>query len=184
MSIASLSSASLLDSSLAAGLVTSTNQPSSSNATIVSTASTFHSSTSGNSPDLLTQDMINLLRALAYGDVSGAKTELAKFKADLKAQTATLTLNNLAKDVTSLFKDLASGNSSAAKSDVTKVKADLQTQDASSASSTQTASPLESLIARISDSLSSGAVPSALQDLASYLVQIGQGTGSLINTSV
>jgi len=93
-------------------------------------------------------------------------------------------LNNLAKDVTSLFRDLASGSSTAAKTDITKVKADLQTQDASAASSTQTLGPLETLVAKISDSLSSGAVPSALQDLASYLVQIGQGTGSLINTSV
>jgi hypothetical protein len=168
-------------------LITSTNQTSSSGASIVGTASTPNSSTSGNSPDLLTQDMINLLKALAYGDVSGAKTELAKFKADLKAQTATLTLNNLAKDVTSLFKDLASGNSSAAKTDATRVKTDLQTQDASTAStstsSTQTVSPLDSLIAKISDSLNAGAVPSALQDLAGYLVQIGLGTGSLINTS-
>jgi hypothetical protein len=127
--------------------------------------------------------MINLLKALAYGDVTGAKTELAKFKADLKAQTASLSLNNLAKDVTSLFKDLAAGSSSAAKTDIARVKVDLQTQDSAAAPPTHAVNPLENLVAKISDSLSAGAIPSALQDLAGYLVQIGQATGSLINTS-
>jgi hypothetical protein len=183
VSIHALTSASVLDSSLATGLITSTNQAKSSSPALVNTTSTTISGTSSNSPDVLTQDMINLLRALAYGDVSGAKTELAKFKADLKAQSASLTLNNLAKDVTSLFKDLAAGSRSAAKTDVARVKEDLQTQDFSTAAPTHAVSPLENLVAKISDSLSAGAVPSALKDLAGYLVQIGQATGSLINTS-
>ena len=118
MSIHALSSASVLDSSLATGLITSTNQATSSSPAVVNTTSTPTSNTSSNTPDLLTQDMINLLKALAYGDVTGAKTELAKFKADLKAQTASPSLNNLAKDVTSLFKDLAAGSGSAAKTDL------------------------------------------------------------------
>jgi hypothetical protein len=183
VSIHALSSASVLDSSLATGLITSTNQAKSSSPSVVSTASVPISITSSNTPDLLTQDMINLLRALAYGDVTGAKTELAKFKADLKAQTASLSLNNLAKDVTSLFKDLAAGSSSAAKTDLARVKVDLQTEDSSAAVPAHAISPLENLVAKISDSLSAGSVPSALQDLAGYLVQIGQATGSLINTS-
>jgi hypothetical protein len=153
----------------------------------VSALSKHNSSTPGNSPDTITQDMINLLKALAYGDVSAARTDLVKFKADLKAQSAASASNNLAKDVTTLFKDLAAGNSSAAKADVTGVKADLQAQGtatiSASAPSTQTVSPLDSLAAKLSDSLSSGAVQSALHDLAGYLVQNGQATGGLINTT-
>jgi hypothetical protein len=185
VSIHALSSASVLDTPLATGLITSTNQATSSSPALVNTTSTPTptSNTSSNTPDLLTQDMINLLKALAYGDVTGAKTELAKFKADLKAQTASPSLNNLAKDVTSLFKDLAAGSSSAAKTDIGRVQVDLQTQDAAAAALTHAISPLENLVAKISDSLNAGAVPSALQDLAGYLVQIGQATGSLINTS-
>jgi hypothetical protein len=183
VSIHALSSASVLDTPLATGLITSTNQATSSSPAVVNTTSTPTSNTSSNTPDLLTQDMINLLKALAYGDVTGAKTELAKFKADLKAQTASPSLNNLAKDVTSLFKDLAAGSSSAAKTDIGRVQVDLQTQDAAAAAPTHAISPLENLVAKISDSLNAGAVPSALQDLAGYLVQNGQATGSLINTS-
>jgi hypothetical protein len=63
------------------------------------------------------------------------------------------------------------------------VQVDLQTQDAAAAAPTHAISPLENLVAKISDSLNAGAVPSALQDLAGYLVQNGQATGSLINTS-
>jgi hypothetical protein len=183
VSIHALSSASVLDSSLATGLITSTNQATSSSPAVVNTTSTPTSNTSSNTPDLLTQDMINLLKALTYGDVTGAKTELAKFKADLKAQTASPSLNNLAKDVTSLFKDLAAGSGSAAKTDLARVTVDLQTQDSAAAAPTHAISPLENLVVKISDALNAGAVPSALQDLAGYLVQNAQATGSLINTS-
>ena len=90
----------------------------------------------------------------------------------------------MAKDVTSLFKDLTSGNSTAAKADANKIKADLQTQEASTATGNQAVSSLESLVVKISDALSAGAVQSAVQDVAGYLVQHGQASGSLINLSV
>jgi hypothetical protein len=153
--------------------------------TAAGTGSSANSSTNGNSPDLLTQDIINLLKALAYGDVSGAKTDLAKFKTDLKAEGgSTNSLNNVAKDVTSLFKDLTSGNSTAAKTDANKITADLQAQEASNPTANLAFSSLENLVVKISDALSAGAVQSAVQDVAGYLVQHGQATGSLINLSV
>ena len=187
MSISTLTSASLLDDSLTTALTKSANQTSAKTASTFSAATTRKSSTSGSSsgssPDLLTQDIINLLKDLAFGDVSGAKNDLVKFKTDLKAQSASVTSNSLAKDATALIKDLASGNSSAAKTDVSKLQADLQAQDTSTTSTTPTVSPLESLVAKISDALSSGAVQGAVQDLAGYLVQNGQATGSLINTT-
>ncbi len=127
--------------------------------------------------------MVTLLKALASGDVSGAKTDLAKLKTDLAAQESSDTSNNLAKDMTALLKDLTSGNSTAAKTDLASVQKDLEAEEASSSSSTQTASPLDTLISKMSASLNSGSVQDALQDLASYLVQNGQGTGSLVNTS-
>jgi hypothetical protein len=109
----------------------------------------------------------------------------AKFKTDLKAEAGnTISLNSVAKDVTSLFKDLTSGNSTAAKADANKTSADLQTQQASTATGNQAFSSLESLVIKISDALSAGAIQSAVQYVAGYLVQHGQATGSLINLSV
>jgi DNA polymerase III delta subunit len=133
--------------------------------------------------------MVTLLKALASGDLSGAKTDLAKLKTDLTAQQASTSNSSstLTQDVTSFLKDLTSGNTTDAKSDLAKIKTDLQDQDAADltggSSSTQNSNPLDTLISKLSDSLSSGSVQGALQDLASYLVQIGQGTGSLVNTT-
>jgi hypothetical protein len=83
---------------------------------------------------------------------------------------------------------MTSGNTSAAKADVSKVQAGLHAQDAPSDASGQTGSPLDTLIGKISDSLNSDSVhdepqDKAKHDLANFLVENGQGTGSLINTS-
>jgi cytochrome c5 len=96
--------------------------------------------------------------------------------------------NDLGNDLASLLKDLTSGNTSAAKADVSKVQANLQTQDTSSVAAAQSGSTLDALIGKISDSLNAGSVQGAPQegpqhDLANFLVENGQGTGSLINTS-
>jgi len=174
-------SASLLDSSVTSGLTAGQASPPKS--TNVNNGATANGSAYGNSPDILTQDIINLLKALAYGDVSGAKTDLAKFKTDLKAEGgSTASQNNLAKDVTALYKDLTSGNSGATKTDVNKINTDLQAQEASTGN--LAFSSLENLVVKISDALSAGAVQSAVQDVAGYLVQHGQASGSLINLSV
>jgi hypothetical protein len=172
LSIADISSPSLFDSSLATELTSVTP--------ITAITSSLDSNTSGNSRDTPTQ------KALPPEDVSGAKTDLDRFKADLKAQAAPTLSSDLGNDLTSLLKDLTSGNTSAAKADVSKVQADLQTQDASS--DTQTGSPLDTLIGKISDSLNSSSVQGAPQDgaqhdLVNFLVENGQGTGSLINAS-
>jgi hypothetical protein len=188
VSISNLTSASLLDDSLSTGLTTGTKQTAAKNAGTLSGASTAKSAasadTSISSPDVLTQDVINLLKALAFGDLSGAKNDLAKFKTDLKSQTAPATPDNLVGDVTSLLKDLATGNSSAVRTDVTKLTADSQAQDTATTAGTRTLSPLESLVAKISDALSSGVVQGTVQELAGYLVQHGQAKGSLLNTSI
>ena len=185
MSISNLTSASLLDDSLSTGLTTGTRQTAAKNGSTLSTTSTAKSGaassgTSTGSPDVLTQDVINLLKALAYGDLSGARSDLAKFKTDLKSQTPASTQDNLAGDVTLLLKDLATGNNSAAKTDATNLKVDVQAQDTTG---TRTTSPLENLVAKISDALSSGVVQVTVQELAGYLVQHGQAKGSLLNTS-
>jgi hypothetical protein len=121
-------------------------------------------------------------------DDSGADSGLGGSNADLKAQADPALVNGLGTDLASLLKDLASGNTSAAKADVSKVQADLQTQDTSSVPDAQTGSALDSLIGKISDSLNAGGVQGAPQDsakhdLANFLVENGQGTGSLIDTS-
>jgi hypothetical protein len=176
LSVPAISSASLLDSSLASTLTAAATQ------TTTTHTSSASSSDGSNSLDALTQDIVKLLKDLAAGDVPGAKTDLAKFKADLKAQDASTASSNLGKDLTSLLKDLASGNTSGAKTDVSRVQVDLQAQGASGSNGAQTVSPLNSLVAKISDALSSGSVQGAIKDLSSYLVQQGAGTGGLINT--
>jgi predicted HNH restriction endonuclease len=134
--------------------------------------------------------MVALLKALAAGDVTSAKTDLTTLKKDLATEESALSVDvskasstNLTKDVTSLLKDLKSGDSVSAKSDLAQVKADLQAASTTDTSSSDTNNALSALIDKMSKSLSSGSVQGALQDLASYLVQNGQGTGSLVNTT-
>jgi hypothetical protein len=121
-------------------------------------------------------------------DDSGSNTDFDELKADLQAQTAPNLSSDLSNDLTSLLKDLTSGNTSAAKADVSKVQVDLQTLDASPVAAALTGKPLDTVISKISDSLNSGGVEGAPQDdaqhdLADFLVENGQGTGSLIDTS-
>lgn len=159
MSLSSISAGSLLDSPLASTLTPNTNHA-------VSTGIGFDSSSalSGNTSyaplDPLTQDLITLLKALAYGDIAGAKTGLAKYKADLKAQTAAAGANDRAEDLASLHEGLTSG----------------------STASTRAVNQSDTLVANISSSLNSGSVQAALQDLTGYLVHNGQVSGGLINT--
>jgi hypothetical protein len=174
LSIADISSRSLFDSSLATELTSVTP--------ITAITSSLDSNTSGNSRDTSGQ------KALPPEDVSGAQTDLDRFNAGLKVPAAPTSSSDMGNDLTHLLKDLTSGNTSEAKADINKVQADLQTQDASSVASAQTGSPLDALIGKISDSLNSGSVQGALQDgaqhdLANFLVENGQGTGNLINTS-
>jgi hypothetical protein len=174
LSIADISFPSPFDSSLATELPDVTP--------INAITSSLDSNTSGNSRDTPTQ------KSHTPEDDSGAKSDLGGSNPNLKAQTDPILSNDLGNDLASLLKDLTSGNTSAAKADVGKVQADLQTQDAPSVASEQTGSPLDALIGKISDSLNSGGVDGAPQDgpqhdLASFLVEKGQGTGSLVNTS-
>jgi hypothetical protein len=161
VSLSSISAGSLLDSPLASTLTASTNQAVSTGTRSV-TASVLNGSTSYASPDPLTQDLISLLKALAYGDIAGAKTDLAKYKADLKAQTTAPGAGNGADDVASIYEGLTSA----------------------SIAGTRTVNQSDSLVASISASLKSGSVQGALQDLTGYLVQNGQVSGGLINTLV
>jgi hypothetical protein len=129
--------------------------------------------------------MVTLLKALASGDTDGAKTDLAQLKKDLSAEessTSSSTTSSLTKDVVSLLKDLTSGNTSAAKTDLTNLQKDMNADGSSSSSTTQT-SPLDTLIANLETALNSGSTQDALQSLASYLVQSGQGTGGLVDTT-
>jgi hypothetical protein len=158
VSLSAITPGSLLDSPLASTLTASTNQAVATG-TRLDTASALNGSTSYVSIDPITQDLITLLKSLAYGDIAGAKTDLAKYKADLKAQN-TATSNNVAKDLASLYKGLTSGGTAG----------------------TQAVNQSDSLVASISASLNSGSVRGALQDLTGYLVQNGQVSGGLINT--
>jgi hypothetical protein len=174
MFVPDISSPSLFDSSLATELTSVTP--------ITAIPSSLESKTADNSRNTPTR------KAPPPENVSGAETDLDRFNADPKAQAAPTLSSDLGNDLTSLLKDLTSGATSAAKAVVTKVQADLQTQDASSVAGAQAGSRLDSLIGEISDSLNSGSAhgaprDGAQRDLASFLVDNGKGTGSLINTS-
>ena len=99
--------------------------------------------------------------------------------------TATATLT---KDLAALLKDLASGNVADSKTAIAKVQQDLKAQTTSdpnsSSTSTSSTSPLDTLFNQISASLNSTSSTSgSLQDLATYLIQNGQGTGNVVNTT-
>ncbi len=112
-------------------------------------------------------------------DDSRAKAALADSGVDANAQAGPTSSGDLDGDLSSLLRDLTSGDTSAAKADVSKLQANLDTQ---------TESPLDTLIGRISDSLNSGttaeATPNGAQhDLVDFLMQNGHSTGNLLNTS-
>ena len=126
-----------------------------------------------------------MLQDLASGDTSGAKTDLAKLQKDLTAEEASIAssaASTTTKDLVSLLKDLASNNTSGAKTDLTNLQNDLKASDSSSTSTSQS-NPLDTLLSNLETSLNSGSTQSALQVLASFLVQSGQGTGTLVNTT-
>ena len=173
MSIADISSPSTFDSSLARELTGVTR--------ITAITSDSDSNTSGNSRDTPKEPR-------TPEDDPAVKSDLDGSNADLEAQADPALSSNLDNDLASLLKDLTSGNTSAAKADVSKVQADLQTRDTSSVAGPQTGSTLDALIDKISDSLNAGGVQGAPQDgaqhdLANFLVENGQGKGSLVNTS-
>jgi hypothetical protein len=177
ISSVSSSSSSIIENALEAALATGTRPPTATDITTVTAASNTAGSSSSSTTDTLTQDLVKLLKALAKGDTPEAKTDLAQLKRDLNAEQAKDTGGaSLGKDVTSLLKDLTSGNSSAAKRDVTRLQADLKAEDT-------TAGGLNTLVGKISDSLSSGSIQAALHDLAGYLVQTGHSAGVLLNTT-
>jgi hypothetical protein len=185
MSITGISSSvlqSFLDSSFTPTATSSANQTTATGSSTLST--TPDTSTSGNTADTLTEDVVTLLKALANGDVSGAKADLAKLRADLATQNGS---SAVTKDLATFLKDLASGNTTSAKSDLSQLQTDLQAEELSGKtgvdSTSQTQSPLDQLVAKLSQSLDSGSVESALKDVASYLIQQGQGTGSVVNTT-
>lgn len=108
--------------------------------------------------------------------------------AELNSATSTASTSNpgaspattqLTKDFASLLTDLASGNVTNSKSAITKLQQDLTAQSA-----TATNSPLDNLLTQIAGSLNStNSTVGSLHDLAAYLIQNGQGTGSAVNTS-
>lgn len=119
---------------------------------------------------------------------SQAKSNPVESDADLKAQADPTLPNDISNDLASLLKDLTSGDTSAAKADISKVQADLQTRETSSVAHPKPGSSLDALIDKISDSLDADSAPGGQQDgaqhdLANFLVENGQGKGSLINTS-
>jgi hypothetical protein len=147
----------------------------------VNAASTITNDGSGDSQNTLTGDTVTLLtdQVQKQDDTSAANT-------DLNTQDASTTSTEINQALASLFKNLNVGNETAVKSDITNLNAALQTQEQSTANIKATSGQnvsLTNLLSRINDSLKSGSVQGALQDVAGYLVQNGQVTGSLLNVT-
>jgi hypothetical protein len=177
ISSVSSSSSSIIENALEAASAAGSKQTTATTLTTVTAASNTAGSSSSSTTDTLTQDLIKLLRALANGDTPEAKNDLAQLKKDLTAEQANEPGGvSLGKDVSSLIKDLASGLGAAPKKDVTKLQADLKAEDTATG-------PLNTLVSKISEALSSGSIQAALHDLAGYLVQTGNSAGVLLNTT-
>jgi hypothetical protein len=121
-------------------------------------------------------------------ELTGASsTSSAASTASTASETSTTSATTqLTKDLASLLKDLASGNVDESKSAITKVQQDLKTQIASDATtnSTTSGSSLDNLLSQIAGSLNStNSTAGSLQDLATHLIQNGQGSGSVVNTT-
>lgn len=123
MSISSISSSNLLDTTLSTILTAAT-------ASTTSTAPSSSSSTGGTSAlDKLAQDLADLLKQLAAGDVAASKTDLQKLQADAKAQieastttgatSATSSPSAFSNLLTDLAKSLSTGDTSGALTSLT-----------------------------------------------------------------
>jgi hypothetical protein len=180
----SIPSGLLLASDLYTSLTSTTGQATSTTATaavptVSSTATSSAASSSTSSTNPLLQDMTSLLQALASGNVSGAQADITKIKADLKAQESSSTSSS----GSSVKVTHGHHHHAAETSSSVSISTSSTDSTSDSASSSQSSSPLDSLLSQISGSLRSGSTEGALQDLAGFLVQNGQGTGNLLNTS-
>ena len=129
------------------------------------------------SPSSLSQIETTLLAELTSASSTNSNASAVSSTPDLSATSST---TQLTKDLASLLKDLASGNVDESKTATSKVQQDLKTQTTSDASS----SPLNNLLSQIAGSLNStNSTSGSLQDLATYLIQNGQGTGNVVNTT-
>jgi hypothetical protein len=166
------------------------NQAPAANISTVNAASNIDSNNSGNSEEMLTQDTANLLKHLAQGNVSAAKTDLTKLTNDLNNQAASTTSSKINHDYNTLERDLTNGNPSSTNpvnNDLNNLQSDLDLQTQSIANvksaSTQNYSTLDTILSKITDQLNSGSVQGALEDFAGYMVQNGHVTGSLLNVT-
>lgn len=94
----------------------------------------------------------------------------------------------LEQDLAALLKALVSGNLSEAKSALATLEGALKSSSptsssATTASATSGLSPLQQLVAALSKALNSGNTSAALTDVASFLVNLGQSSGNLVNVS-
>ena len=170
------------------------NQAPVANISTVNAASNIGSNNSGNSEEMLTEDTTNLLKHLAQGNVSAAKTDLTKLSNDLNNQAASTTSSKINHDFNVLQRDLTNTNSNdnaysknIVNNDLDNLQSDLDLQTQSIANvksaSTQNYSTLDTILSKITDQLNSGSVQGALEDFAGYMVQNGHVTGSLLNVT-
>ena len=85
-------------------------------------------------------------------------------------------------DLAALVKSLASGNLSGARTDLASLQVNLADED-DVAGTARSGSSLDRLVAKVAVDLRSGSTDAALLTVADYLVQGGQGSGSLLNVT-
>jgi hypothetical protein len=158
--ISSLSPSSLFNELASINNVANLNNPFTPTATgpvpgaTPDSSTTSTASTSASGP--LATDLAALLKSLGSNDVNGAKAALAKVEADIKADGSS----------TSSSSSTSGSNSTTG-----------------SPSGSQSTNPLTNLLNQLNTALNSGDTSGALQDLTTFLLNTGQGSGSAVNTS-
>jgi septal ring factor EnvC (AmiA/AmiB activator) len=151
-------------------------------------AAALTQSTTTDSEDALAQDLVQLFKTLVSGDVDGAKNDLARFQQDLNAQSnraaaasTTVSTNETANDPTQVSYE-------AQKPEQAQTQQNINSQAATGArtvppSIVTPSSSLDALAGKLSQSLTTGSTSTALQDLATFLIQSGRGSGNLVNVN-
>jgi hypothetical protein len=155
VSLSSIASLSMTQDSLFNELASTAKNSTTASVVPAADSPTVNSNNADGSSNTLANDLAALLQSLGSGDVNGAKAALKKVEADLQAQDPSNTNTSTSSTSSSSSPALTS-------------------------SSSQSSNPLTNLL---NSALNSGDTNSALQDLTTVLLAMGQGNGAALNVT-
>jgi hypothetical protein len=158
VSLSSIASLSMTQDSLFNELASTAKNSTTASVVPAADSPTVNSNNADGSSNTLANDLAALLQSLGSGDVNGAKAALKKVEADLQAQDPSNTNTSTSSTSSSSSPALTS-------------------------SSSQSSNPLTNLLNQLNSALNSGDTNSALQDLTTVLLAMGQGNGAALNVT-